>query len=134
MESAPAGTVTMQNYRFPVHRLKSEMKNPDRTPLVLIACGSFSPITFLHLRMFEMAAGVFQLHLLPICKQPVADPPCPDYARFNTNYEVVGAYLSAVGDAYKKSGLAKAEHRLNMCGLAVDQSSWISGTSHLLLA
>lgn len=50
-----------------------------------------------------------------------------DYARFNTNYEVVGAYLSAVGDAYKKSGLAKAEHRLNMCSLAVDESSWISG-------
>lgn len=73
--------------------------------MVLIACGSFSPLTFLHLRMFEMAA---------------------DFARFNSNFEVCGAYLSAVGDAYKKNGLAKAEHRINMCNLAVEQSSWIS--------
>jgi len=49
-----------------------------------------------------------------------------DYARFNTEFEVVGAYLSAVGDAYKKTGLVKAEHRINMCSLAVEQSSWIS--------
>lgn len=63
---------------------------------------------FLHLRMFEMAA---------------------DYAKYNTDFEVVGAYVSPVGDAYKKSGLAKAEHRINMCNLAVEQSSWISGMS-----
>ncbi|KAL1297792.1 hypothetical protein AAFC00_006327 [Neodothiora populina] len=106
MEGATiSGDLTMDNYRFPTQRLKSTMKDSSRTPLVFIACGSFSPITFLHLRMFEMAA---------------------DYARFNTNFEVVGAYLSAVGDAYKKSGLVKAEHRINMCSLAVDQSSWIS--------
>ncbi|KAG9541816.1 Nucleotidylyl transferase, partial [Aureobasidium melanogenum] len=105
MSSAPAGTMTMDNYTFPTERLQSELKDPSRTPLVLVACGSFSPITFLHLRMFEMAA---------------------DYARFNTNFEVVGAYISAVGDAYKKSGLVKAEHRINMCSLAVEQSSWIS--------
>lgn len=49
-----------------------------------------------------------------------------DYARFNTQFEVVGAYLSCVGDAYKKTGLVKAEHRINMCTLAVEQSSWIS--------
>ena len=106
MSSAPTETMTMDNYTFPTERLQSELKDPSRTPLVLVACGSFSPITFLHLRMFEMAA---------------------DYARFNTNFEVVGAYISAVGDAYKKSGLVKAEHRINMCSLAVEQSSWISG-------
>ncbi|KAI4727337.1 Nucleotidylyl transferase, partial [Aureobasidium sp. EXF-10728] len=105
MSSAPTGTMTMNNYTFPTERLQSQLRDPSRTPLVLVACGSFSPITFLHLRMFEMAA---------------------DYARFNTNFEVVGAYISAVGDAYKKSGLVKAEHRINMCSLAVEQSSWIS--------
>lgn len=92
-------------YEFPTARLRRRIESSDRTPLVLIACGSFSPITFLHLRMFEMAA---------------------DYARFNTSFEVVGAYLSCVGDAYKKTGLVKAEHRINMCQLAVAQSSWIS--------
>lgn len=99
------GDMTMDDYEFPSARLRTRIEDPDRTPLVLIACGSFSPITFLHLRMFEMAA---------------------DYARFNTSFEVVGAYLSCVGDAYKKTGLVKAEHRINMCSLAVAQSSWIS--------
>ncbi|KAK0345222.1 Nicotinamide/nicotinic acid mononucleotide adenylyltransferase 1 [Friedmanniomyces endolithicus] len=99
------GDMTLADYTFPHARLRRRITSPDRTPLVLIACGSFSPITFLHLRMFEMAA---------------------DYARFNTEFEVVGAYLSCVGDAYKKTGLVKAEHRVNMCSLAVAQSSWLS--------
>ncbi|KAK3701755.1 Nicotinamide/nicotinic acid mononucleotide adenylyltransferase 1 [Vermiconidia calcicola] len=96
--------MTLSEYEFPTSRLRRRIQSSDRTPLVLIACGSFSPITFLHLRMFEMAA---------------------DYARFNTQFEVVGAYLSCVGDAYKKTGLVKSEHRVNMCSLAVQQSSWI---------
>ncbi|KAF2718400.1 Nucleotidylyl transferase [Polychaeton citri CBS 116435] len=100
-----AQDMTMDDYEFPTTRLRRRVITKDRTPLVLIACGSFSPLTFLHLRMFEMAA---------------------DYARFNTQFEVVGAYLSPVGDAYKKTGLVKAEHRINMCSLAVQQSSWIS--------
>ncbi|KAK6437065.1 Nicotinamide/nicotinic acid mononucleotide adenylyltransferase 1 [Oleoguttula sp. CCFEE 5521] len=99
------GDMTMSEYEFPHSRLRRRIEDPNRTPLVLIACGSFSPLTFLHLRMFEMAA---------------------DYARFNTEFEVVGAYLSCVGDAYKKTGLVKAEHRINMCSLAVAQSSWIA--------
>lgn len=103
--STDLGDMTLDNYTFPHSRLRRRITDPNRTPLVLIACGSFSPITFLHLRMFEMAA---------------------DYARFNTEFEVVGAYLSCVGDAYKKTGLVKAEHRVNMCGLAVRESSWIS--------
>lgn len=77
----------------------------DKTPLVLVACGSFSPITYLHLRMFEMAS---------------------DYVRFNTEFEVMGGYLSPVSDAYKKKGLAPAEHRVSMCGLAAEETSeWL---------
>lgn len=103
--AAPDNAMSLDTYEFPASRLRRRITSSERTPLVLIACGSFSPITFLHLRMFEMAA---------------------DYARFNTNFEVVGAYLSCVGDAYKKTGLVKAEHRVNMCNLAVQQSTWIS--------
>lgn len=66
------------------------MKDALKTPLCLVSCGSFSPITYLHLRMFEMAA---------------------DYVKFNTDFEIVGGYLSPVSDAYKKAGLASAEHR-----------------------
>ncbi len=39
------------------------------------------------------------------------------------NYEVVGIYLSPVSDAYKKSNLAEARHRIRMCELAVQDTS-----------
>lgn len=78
------------HYQLPTGRLKPRMDNGRRTPLLLVACGSFSPITYLHLRMFEMAA---------------------DYVRFSTDFELVGGYLSPVSDAYRKGGLASAEHR-----------------------
>lgn len=80
----------MDDYTFPEHRLKRVMDDPDKTPLLLVACGSFSPPTYLHLRMFEMAA---------------------DYVKFSTNFELIGGYLSPVSDAYRKAGLASAEHR-----------------------
>jgi Cytidylyltransferase-like len=80
----------MDTYTFPDYRLKKTMDDPSKTPLLLVACGSFSPITFLHLRMFIMAG---------------------DYVKFSTDFEIVGGYLSPVSDAYKKAGLASAEHR-----------------------
>lgn len=72
---------------------------------MLVACGSYSPVTFLHLRLFEMAR---------------------DDARFNSQFHVVGGYLSPVNDRYAKLGLASAEHRVHMCDLAVrDTSDWL---------
>lgn len=93
----------MAHYTFPTSKL-SKLVEQDRIPLVLVSCGSFSPITFLHLRMFEM---------------------CKDWVRSHTNYEIVGAYLSPVSDAYKKAGLASAEDRIEMCQLASNESNWI---------
>lgn len=80
----------MEDYTFPEYRLKRTMSDPEKTPLLLVACGSFSPITYLHLRMFEMAN---------------------DHVRFGTDFELIGGYLSPVSDAYRKAGLASAEHR-----------------------
>ncbi|ORY81776.1 hypothetical protein BCR35DRAFT_303913 [Leucosporidium creatinivorum] len=92
-------------YSFPTQRLEA-LTDPSKTPLVLVACGSFSPLTFLHLRMFEMAK---------------------DNARLHTDFTVVGGYLSPVNDRYAKLGLASSSHRINMCQLAVqDTSEWIS--------
>jgi nicotinamide mononucleotide adenylyltransferase len=34
-----------------------------------------------------------------------------DYAKFSTNFELMGGYLSPVSDAYRKAGLASAEDR-----------------------
>ncbi|KAI9793151.1 MAG: hypothetical protein M1835_007407 [Candelina submexicana] len=102
---APSVADSMREYTFPLRRLKRVMHDSSKTPLLLVACGSFSPITYLHLRMFEMAA---------------------DYVKFNTEFEIVGGYLSPVSDAYKKAGLASAEHRVRMCELATDQTSdWL---------
>jgi nicotinamide mononucleotide adenylyltransferase len=98
------GTTTLAPYSFPHHKLKRRQTQEGKTPLVLVACGSFSPITFLHLRMFEMAS---------------------DFVRFNTNFEVCAGYLSPVSDAYKKVGLAAGHHRVNMCSRAVEQSTWL---------
>ena len=69
---------------------------PTVRPAPLSGLAADRPV---HLRMFEMAK---------------------DWARKNTNYVVVGAYLSPVGDAYKKKGLALAKHRVTMCELAVN--------------
>ena len=79
-----------EDYHFPEYRLKRKLVDREKTPLLLVACGSFSPITYLHLRMFEMAA---------------------DYVKFSTDFELIGGYLSPVSDAYRKAGLASAEDR-----------------------
>ena len=100
----PAQAQPAPGYVFPTNKLKRVLDDSSRTPLVLVACGSFSPITFLHLRMFVMAA---------------------DYANRHTDFEVVGSYLSPVSDAYKKEGLASATHRLKMCSIAVENSPLI---------
>ncbi|KAK3381318.1 hypothetical protein B0H63DRAFT_524046 [Podospora didyma] len=100
----PPTGATLAPYSFPHDKLKLRQTEPGKTPLVLVACGSFSPITFLHLRMFEMAS---------------------DFVRFNTEFEVCAGYLSPVSDAYKKVGLAPGHHRVNMCSRAVEQSSWL---------
>lgn len=62
-----------EDYTLPEYRLKRKLDDPEKTPLLLVACGSFSPITYLHLRMFEMAA---------------------DYVKFSTDFELIGGYLS----------------------------------------
>lgn len=46
--------MTPENYVFPTHRLKQQCAS-GKVPLVIVACGSFSPVTLLHLRMFPMA-------------------------------------------------------------------------------
>lgn len=71
-----ASAQTLDTYTFPRHRLRLTQTDPTKTPLVLVACGSFSPVTYLHLRMFEMAS---------------------DFAKYNTldtQFEILGGYLS----------------------------------------
>ncbi|XP_037336103.2 nicotinamide/nicotinic acid mononucleotide adenylyltransferase 1 isoform X1 [Pungitius pungitius] len=75
------------------------------TTVVLLACGSFNPVTNMHLRMFELAR---------------------DHLEDTGLYRVVKGIISPVGDAYKKKGLIEACHRLEMARLSTENSDWIT--------
>ncbi|XP_023283258.1 nicotinamide/nicotinic acid mononucleotide adenylyltransferase 1 [Seriola lalandi dorsalis] len=81
------------------------MEAHNITSLVLLACGSFNPITNMHLRMFELAR---------------------DHLEDTGQYRVVKGIISPVGDGYKKKGLIEASHRLEMARLATENSDWIT--------
>jgi Cytidylyltransferase-like len=76
--------------------------------IVLVACGSFNPITNLHLRLFESAK---------------------DFLTHEKCVNVLGGFISPVHDEYgkrKAAGLADGQHRLEMCRAAVASSDWIA--------
>ncbi|EGW34575.1 uncharacterized protein SPAPADRAFT_149667 [Spathaspora passalidarum NRRL Y-27907] len=109
LEEVPHGlerqAANLKDYRFPTHRLATTLSDDTKYPLVIVACGSFSPITYLHLRMFEMAL---------------------DAITEQTRFEVIGGFYSPVSSNYKKQGLAPAHHRVRMCELACERtSSWL---------
>ncbi|KAN0038821.1 hypothetical protein ACTA71_001012 [Dictyostelium dimigraforme] len=89
-------------YEFPTSKLTSPNRNDSRKPLILVGTGSFNPITFMHLRMMEMAK---------------------DY--FKNEYQVIGGYLSPVGDGYEKKTLIESSHRTTMVELSIDDSDWL---------
>ncbi|XP_054840202.1 retinol-binding protein 1 isoform X2 [Eublepharis macularius] len=74
------------------------------TPLTLLACGSFNPITNMHMRLFELAR---------------------DHFHQAGKYQVTEGIISPVNDKYGKQGLASAKHRLEMARLALETSEWI---------
>lgn len=76
------------------------------TLTVLVACGSFSPVSVMHLRMFEMAADAL--------------------SRTQKRYHCIGGFISPVSDAYGKKGLIGAQDRAAMCDLAVLDSDLIA--------
>ncbi|KAJ8357466.1 hypothetical protein SKAU_G00202600 [Synaphobranchus kaupii] len=75
-----------------------------RVPLVLLACGSFNPITYQHMRLFELAR---------------------DHMHQSGQFQVVGGIVSPVSDVYGKQGLAPARHRVAMARLALRSSDWV---------
>jgi len=71
--------------------------------VVLVSCGSFSPPTTFHLRLLEDARD-----------QLIA-----------SGYHVAGGFLSPVHGAYGKKSLVPMHHRVNMVGLALQDSDWL---------
>lgn len=76
-----------------------------RIPVVLLACGSFNPVTNQHMRLFELGR---------------------DHLHSTGQYKVVGGIVSPVSDGYGKQGLVLAEHRVAMAKLALQSSDWVS--------
>ncbi|KAG1739122.1 uncharacterized protein EDB91DRAFT_1135950 [Suillus paluster] len=94
-------TFAPPKYTFTPCRLRRTLHTSTKQPITLVVCGSFNPITYHHLRMFEIA---------------------DDFIRQNTDFEIIGGYLS---DEYQQPGLVSA-HRVKMCTLATEQeSSWL---------
>ncbi|KAM9299274.1 nicotinamide/nicotinic acid mononucleotide adenylyltransferase 1 [Gastrophryne carolinensis] len=79
-------------------------KSEERTEVVLLATGSYNPITLMHLRLFELAR---------------------DYLHGTGSFKVVKGIISPVSDGYKKKGLVEGSHRLAMARLATHTSDWI---------
>ncbi|KAF2074893.1 hypothetical protein CYY_003812 [Polysphondylium violaceum] len=94
---------TSPSHTFPTNKLNLLIE-PDKKPLVLLTCGSFNPVTYMHLRMMEIAR---------------------DKMNQTGKYQVIGAYLSPVGDAYKKATLIPAKHRIEMLELGLQDSDWM---------
>ncbi|XP_052102446.1 nicotinamide/nicotinic acid mononucleotide adenylyltransferase 1-like isoform X3 [Mytilus californianus] len=78
------------------------MASPRR--VVLIACGSYNPVTNMHLRMFELAR---------------------DSLNRTSRFKVIGGIISPVGDQYEKKDLQPAKHRCNMLRESLTSSDWI---------
>eukprot|EP00871_Galdieria_phlegrea_P002221 jgi/Galph1/29/GphlegSOOS_G4858.1 len=93
---------SMLTKRFPTDKLKKTIAKQVPS-VVLINFGSFSPLTMAHLLLMESAYN---------------------YAHYN-GLHVLGGYLSPVHDSYGKPGLVSSEHRVEMCRLAVKDSSWL---------
>ncbi|XP_049303398.1 uncharacterized protein LOC105234162 isoform X9 [Bactrocera dorsalis] len=82
-----------------------QMNNQRILPrIVLIACGSFSPPTPMHLSMFEIAR---------------------DYFKTQGTHDVIGGIVSPTHDSYQKKGLVAGTHRFAMLKLALQSSTWI---------
>ena len=78
--------------------------NHEKNPAVLIACGSYSPPTIMHTRIFETARDHFA----------------------ETNIQIIGGFISPVHDSYGKKDLVQAEHRVAMVKMALKSSDWIN--------
>ncbi|XP_072330670.1 nicotinamide/nicotinic acid mononucleotide adenylyltransferase 3 isoform X5 [Scyliorhinus torazame] len=77
----------------------------NRVPVALLSCGSFNPITNMHMRMFELAR---------------------DHLHQTGLYNVIKGIISPVNDRYGKEGLVAAKHRVAMIQRALETSDWIT--------
>lgn len=91
---------------LPLNKFKKPSWN--KKPCIIVSCGSFSPPTYLHLRIMEEAKDCLE----------------------KENFQVIGGILSPVNDQYgqlhKRSlQAANSKHRIAMTTLATQSSPWL---------
>ena len=99
--------------KVPAELDRSKLRDPatvpeGMTPAVLVACGSYSPPTVLHTRIFETARDFFV------------------EAKDSLKVDIIGGFISPVHEAYGKKGLAPMPDRIEMVKYALDSSDWVS--------
>lgn len=78
-------------------------KSQKNTKMILLLCGSFNPVTLMHIQMFQLAKEHLE----------------------KNGVEVIGGVISPVHDKYGKQGLAPQKDRVEMVKLAIQKSNWI---------
>lgn len=102
----PEVTSPISQSILPLDKITLPSLVPSKPNAVLVACGSYSPITHMHLWLFEMAKN----YLMHECQ----------------TFDIIGGFISPVHDLYGKPSLVEAKHRVSMIDLAVEDSSWLS--------
>ncbi|CAL8073924.1 unnamed protein product [Calicophoron daubneyi] len=142
------------DYVASASRFKSSHAPVPPEPLILLSCGSFNPITVMHLRMMELArdkvnhmwsvpsktcsnASFEELTTPAIVSSNSPSSTTDLLTSLNLAWNlsksevprqqiVVGGILSPVSDAYAKPGLAPASVRVELAQLACTTSDWVA--------
>lgn len=93
--------------------------------VILIACGSFNPITPMHLRMFGKSINFVLFYSLKKLIFYHFKEIARDQIYLDEEEDVIGGVISPVHDEYRKQDLAESHHRLAMAKLALQSSNWI---------
>nr|CAH8849068.1 unnamed protein product [Trichobilharzia regenti] len=107
------------------------MRNSRVEPIFLLSCGSFNPVTVMHMRMMELARDKIEESYLPT--QPLSkdsyEAECTNKTVTNPGHRkvVVGGIFSPVSDLYGKKGLLPASVRIELTRLACNSTSdWLT--------
>ncbi len=85
-----------------------------KVPLVFISCGSFNPVTNMHLRMFgkqyiNLIFFKFNSIYYNLIKHPLFTEIAKNHLESTGRYNVVAGIMSPVSSGYKKKGLISAD-------------------------
>ncbi|CAI2728239.1 unnamed protein product [Schistosoma spindalis] len=107
-------------------------------PVFLLSCGSFNPITVMHMRMMELARDKIENmhlstkeshHVLSRENNQFTQKECSDDHPINHDHRkvVVGGIFSPVSNLYEKKGLLPASLRVELTRLAcISASDWLA--------